>query len=210
MTRIPWWIARQECESAGVRAGLSRETFCPKSAVCRIHHPHIRGLNPAFGPAYIIHMRFKITLAALVLASLHATAAAAQTVDPPVHAASALVPLPASLVPDVDAGMAESTSRISARRVLVSTGVGALIGAGTGLVVGALASDGCGHDEDWCLFSPEEEIALTGVAGAIVGAGVGAVYGIVTGIRQPARNPAPVTLAPAANGGLTVGLTLRH
>lgn len=155
-------------------------------------------------------MRFKTTHAALVLASIHATSAAAQTVDPPIYAASALVPLPASLVPDVDEGTAESASRISVRRVLVSTGVGALAGAGAGLVIGTLASDGCGETESWCLFSREEEVALATAAGAVVGTGVGAVYGIVTGIRRPARDRAPVTLAPAASGGVAVGLTVRH
>jgi hypothetical protein len=155
-------------------------------------------------------MRFKITLAALLLASTHATAAAAQTGDPPAYAASAIAPLPASLVPDVDERTVESASRISARRVLVSTGVGALVGAGAGLIIGTLASDGCGEVEDWCLFSREEEVALTTGAGAIVGAGIGAIYGIVTGIRQPARDRAPVTLAPATSGGVAVGLTLRH
>ncbi|HEY0019825.1 MAG TPA: hypothetical protein VGC13_26230 [Longimicrobium sp.] len=154
-------------------------------------------------------MRFKITFAALVLASTYATAAAAQTVDLP-YAASAIAPLPASLVPDVDERTAAGAPRISVRRVLVSTGVGALAGAGAGLIIGTLASDGCGEVEDWCLFSREEEIALTTGAGAIVGAGIGALYGIVTGIRRPARDRAPVTLVPATNGGVAVGLTLRH
>jgi hypothetical protein len=156
-------------------------------------------------------MPFKITLAAIVLASIHATTAAAQTVDPPLYAASAITPLPASLLPDdVDERAAGSASRISVRRVLVSTGVGALVGAGAGLVLGGLVSDGCGDTESWCLFSQEEEIALTTVAGAVVGAGAGAVYGIVTGLLQPARDPAPVTLAPSTSGGVAVGLTLRH
>jgi hypothetical protein len=156
-------------------------------------------------------MRFKIILAAILLAATHATAAAAQTVDSPVYAASAIAPLPASLVPDdVDERAAESASRISVRRVLVSTGVGALVGAGGGLILGTLVSDGCGEVESWCLFSREEEIALTTGAGAIVGAGIGAIYGIVTGLGRPARDRAPVTLVPATNGGVAVGLTLRH
>ncbi len=160
-------------------------------------------------------MRFPISLAAAVLfACAHATAAAAAAQTEahlPINAASAITPLPASLVPDdVDERAAESASRISARRVLVSTGVGALVGAGAGLVVGGIVSGECRDDESWCLFSREEEIALTTVAGAVVGAGAGAVYGIVTGLLQPAREPAPVTLAPSTSGGVAVGLTLRH
>lgn len=156
-------------------------------------------------------MRFKIVLAAVVAASVHAGAAAAQTeAHLPLQAASAVAPLPASLVPDVEGRTDESASRISARGVLVSAGVGALVGAGAGLVLGGLTSDGCGETESWCLFSREEEVALATAAGAVIGTGVGAIYGIVTGLRQPARHRAPVTLAPATNGGVAVGLTLRH
>lgn len=157
-------------------------------------------------------MRFRIILAtAAALASVHAGTAAAQTdFDLPTNAASTVAPLPASLVPDADERAAESTSRISVRRVLVSTGVGMLAGAGTGLMLGAMTSHGCREGEEWCILTREEEIAIAGVAGAMAGAGIGALYGLFSGPRRASAEPAPVSITPAANGGLTVGLTLRH
>ena len=102
------------------------------------------------------------------------------------------------------------SSRISARRVFVSAGIGTLAGAGAGLLIGAITTDGCQPDESWCILGWEEEVAIHGVAGAMVGAGIGAVYGLVTSPRQPRPDTRPITVAPAADGGLSVGLTLRH
>lgn len=158
-------------------------------------------------------MRYTTSIAAaLLLAGIHAnpTTAQTETASRSVAALSAITPLPASLVPDAPPAADEAEARISARHFLVSVGIGTLAGAGTGLVVGALASDGCGSDEDWCILSWEEEVAIAGVAGAMVGAGVGAVYGLVTSPRRPRAEPAPLTVAPAAAGGVSVGLTVRH
>jgi hypothetical protein len=93
--------------------------------------------------------------------------------------------------------------------VFVSAGIGTLAGASAGLVVGAITTDGCQPDESWCILGWEEEVAIHGVAGAMVGAGIGAVYGLISSPRTP-RTPAPVAVAPAADGGVSVGLTLRH
>lgn len=158
-------------------------------------------------------MRYTTSIAAaLLVAGIHATPAAAQvqTAQRPLAATSAITPLPASLVPDAAPAADQAESRISARHFLVSVGIGTLVGAGTGLVVGALASDGCGAQDDWCILSYEEEVAIAGVGGAMVGAAVGAVYGLVTSPRRPRAEPAPLTVAPAAAGGVSVGLTLRH
>jgi len=157
-------------------------------------------------------MRFKLSIvAALAFAGIPATDSAAQTeVNPPAFAASTLAPLPASLVPDTGPAGDVAPVRISARRVLISTGIGTLAGAGAGLLLGAVTTDGCQDDEEWCILGWEEEVAIHGVAGAMVGAGVGALYGLVSGSRRPAAQPRPITVAPAADGALTVGLTLRH
>jgi hypothetical protein len=94
--------------------------------------------------------------------------------------------------------------------VFVSAGIGTLAGAGAGLLVGAITTDGCQPDESWCILGWEEEVAIHGVAGAMVGAGIGAVYGLVSHPRTPRTQPSPVAVTPAADGGLSVGLTLRH
>lgn len=158
-------------------------------------------------------MRFRISIAAaLVFAATHASTAAAQVkVTPQPAAASAITPLPASLVPDAQPVADRAGARISARRVFVSAGIGTLTGAGAGLLVGAITTDGCQPDESWCILGWEEEVAIHGVAGAMVGAGIGAVYGLVTSPRRPRTDTAtPITVAPAPGGSVSVGLTLRH
>ena len=148
--------------------------------------------------------------AALVLAAAYATPAGAQMeVNPPSFGLAA-APLPAALSPEPAAPPDEAAARISARRFLVSTGLGALAGAGAGLVIGAITTDGCQDDEEWCILGWEEEVAIHGVAGAMVGAGVGAIYGLVSSPRRTDTLPAPVTVAPSADGAVTVGVTLRH
>ena len=137
-------------------------------------------------------------------------AAAQAEVIPQQTPSSAITPLPASLVPDAQPAAEEARARISARRVFVSAGIGTLAGAGAGLLIGAITTDGCQPDESWCILGWEEEVAIHGVAGAMVGAGIGAVYGLVTSPRQPRPDTRPITVAPAADGGLSVGLTLRH
>ena len=156
-------------------------------------------------------MRYTIAIAAApVLAAAYATPAAAQTeVNRPVFAAAA-APLPAALTPDPIVAADDATARISARRFLISTGVGALAGAGAGLVIGAITTDGCQDDEEWCVLGWEEEVAIHGVAGAMVGAGVGAIYGLVSSPRRTDTRPAPVTVAPSTDAAVTVGVTLRH
>jgi hypothetical protein len=84
------------------------------------------------------------------------------------------------------------------------------MGAGTGLVVGAITTDGCQRGEEWCILTWQEEVAIHGVAGAMVGAGVGAIYGLVSAPRRVDTRSAPVSVAPAMDGGVRVGLTLRH
>ena len=170
-------------------------------------------MNGAAVPAFpnVIPMRIPISLAALVLfASVHAAPVAAQSDAAPIPPAPALAPLPAALLPDdAPAAAVEAAARFSARRFLVSVGVGTLVGAGTGLVVGAVTADRCQPDE-WCILGWEEEVAIHGVAGAMVGAGVGAVYGLVTGFSDSPSQPAPVTVVPSADSGVRVGVTLRH
>ena len=158
-------------------------------------------------------MRYTIaTAATLLIAGIQAIPAAAQVeVNPRMAAASAVTPLPGSLVPDAQPGADEAEARISARRVFVSAGIGTLAGAGAGLLVGAIMTDGCEKDEDWCILSWEEEVAIHGVAGAMVGAGIGAVYGLVSSPGQPRTDTtAPITVVPAPGGSVSVGLTLRH
>jgi hypothetical protein len=156
-------------------------------------------------------MRYTIaTAATLLIASIQAIPAAGQMeVNPQSAAATAITPLPASLVPDAQPA-AEAEARISVRRVFVSAGIGTLAGAGAGLLIGAITTDGCQPDESWCILGWEEEVAIHGVAGAMVGAGIGAVYGLVTSPRQPRTDTRPITIAPAPGGSLSVGLTLRH
>ena len=154
-------------------------------------------------------MRYRMSIAAaLAFAAIQTTSAAAQVdANPPASTASVVTPLPASLVPDADPAAGEATARISARRVLVSAGIGTLAGAGAGLLVGAITTDGCQPGESWCILGWEEEVAIHGVAGAMVGAGVGALYGLVASPRHRSlRNePAPLTVAAAVEGGLRVG-----
>ncbi|HEX6369276.1 MAG TPA: hypothetical protein VF006_10105 [Longimicrobium sp.] len=157
-------------------------------------------------------MRLKISIAAtLVVTALHAMSAAAQVeADPRPAGALAMTPLPASLTPDTQPAAGEATARISARRVFVSAGIGTLAGAGAGLLVGAITTDGCQPDESWCILGWEEEVAIHGVAGAMVGAGIGAIYGLLSSPPRPRTEPAPITVAPAPGGSLSIGLTLRH
>jgi hypothetical protein len=158
-------------------------------------------------------MRIRIGIAAaLVLASAHVTAAKAQQVDVAAVplAASALTALPPSLEPDARPASDEAEARIPARRFVVSVGIGALAGAGAGLVIGAITTDGCQPDESWCILGWEEEVAIHGVAGAMVGAGIGAVYALASSPGRSRAEPAPVTVMPATDGGLRVGVTLRH
>src|SRR5687767_3843715 len=111
-------------------------------------------------------MRFKISIAAaLAFAAIHAAPTAAQMQAPP-RPAAATTPLPASLVPGARPSADEAVSRISVRRVFISAGIGTLAGAGAGLVIGALTTDGCQPDESWCILGWEEEVAIHGVAGA--------------------------------------------
>jgi hypothetical protein len=156
-------------------------------------------------------MRYTMTIAAaLVLAAACATPAAAQTeVNPPAFAA-AVTPLPAMLTPEATAPTDDATAPISMRRFLITTGVGALAGAGAGLVIGAITTDGCQDGEDWCILTWEEEVALHGMVGAMVGAGVGAIYGLVSSPRRTDTRQAPVTVVPSTDGAVTVGVTLRH
>ncbi|HEX5868830.1 MAG TPA: hypothetical protein VFY65_00370 [Longimicrobium sp.] len=157
-------------------------------------------------------MRFKISIAAtLIIAGIQATDAAAQTeANPQPTALSTVAPLPASLTPDTAPAGEEASARISVRRVFVSAGIGTLVGAGAGLLVGAVTSDGCRPNEDWCILGWEEEVAIVGIAGAMAGAGIGAIYGLVTSPRQARTEPAPITVAPSTGGSVRVGLTLRH
>lgn len=169
-----------------------------------------RGVSPVTFPTELIYMRHTMTIAAaLALAAVHATPAAAQMdVNPPSFAAS-VAPLPAALTPE-PAPPAEAAARISVRRMLISTGVGTLAGAGAGLIIGAITTDGCQDDEEWCILGWEEEVAIHGVAGAMVGAAVGAVYGLVSSPRRTDTRPAPVTVSSSTDGAVTVGVTLRH
>jgi hypothetical protein len=156
-------------------------------------------------------MRQTMTIAAaLVLAAAYTMPAAAQTeVNSPSFAA-AIAPLPDALTPDPIVAADDAAGRISTRRFLVSTGVGALAGAGAGLVIGAITTDGCQDDEEWCILGWEEEVAIHGVAGAMVGAGIGAIYGLVSGPRRTDTRPAPVSVVPSTDGAVKVGVTLRH
>lgn len=152
-----------------------------------------------------------IVTAALLVATIQATPAAAQVeVNSQQTSVSAVTPLPAALVPDAQPTGDEAEAGFPVRRMFVSAGIGTLAGAGAGLLIGAITTDGCQPDEDWCIFSWEEEVAMHGVAGAMVGAGVGAIYGVVTAPRHARRQSAPLTVAPAAVGGMSVSLTLRH
>ncbi|HEV3050143.1 MAG TPA: hypothetical protein VGX50_07535 [Longimicrobium sp.] len=156
-------------------------------------------------------MRYTTTIAAaLVLAAAYTTPAAAQTEVNSRSFAAAIAPLPAALTPDPVVAADDATGRISARRFLISTGVGALAGAGAGLVIGAITTDGCQDDEEWCILGWEEEVAIHGVAGAMVGAGIGAIYGLVSGPRRTDTRPTPVSVVPSTDGAVTVGVTLRH
>jgi hypothetical protein len=159
-------------------------------------------------------MRIQISIAAtLVFTAIQAATAAAQVeMNPQPSAASAITPLPASLVPDAPPAAEEAEARISVRRVFVSAGIGTLAGAGAGLLIGAITTaDGCGRGvDDWCILTREEEIALHAMVGAMAGAGIGAVYGLVTSPRQPRTDTAPITVAPSPGGSVSVGVTLRH
>jgi hypothetical protein len=44
----------------------------------------------------------------------------------------------------------------------------------------------------------------------MAGAGAGALYGLVSSPRYVRSEPGPLTVAPATDGGVSVGLTLRH
>ncbi|MBW3572301.1 MAG: hypothetical protein KY467_14465, partial [Gemmatimonadetes bacterium] len=69
-------------------------------------------------------------------------------------------------------------------------GSGTRAGAGAGLRVGAIMTDGGQPGEAWCILGWEEVVAIHGVAGAMVGAGAGAVYGLVSGPGRPRTEPA--------------------
>ncbi|WP_420128406.1 hypothetical protein [Longimicrobium sp.] len=157
-------------------------------------------------------MRYMIATAALLVATIQATPAAAQVdvIPQQTAAVSAVTPLPAALVPGAPPAEDEEAAGFPMRRMFVSTGIGTLAGAGAGLLVGAITTDGCQPDESWCILGWEEEVAIHGVVGAMVGAGAGAIYGLVTAPGPSRQRSAPLTVAPAADGGMHVGLTLRH
>lgn len=125
------------------------------------------------------------------------------------HHPSSVQPLPAELRPDFQAGN-DARIPISGRHVFRSLAIGTMAGAVTGVVVGALTTSDCGETEQWCILPRDEEIAIAGFVGAMAGAAVGGVYGLLTSPRRPRTEPAPVAVLAAQDGGVGVGVTVRH
>ena len=104
------------------------------------------------------------------------------------------------------------TSTPGQRKVLKSVGIGFLVGAGTGVLIGLASGDDQGS---FLAYTAEEKAAMAGVALGLTGAAVGLIVGLVR--RQDVWSPAlpanvDLTVLPFVRErgtGVHVGLALR-
>ncbi len=98
------------------------------------------------------------------------------------------------------------------RKLLKSVGIGFLVGAGTGVLIGLASGD---DEGSFLAYTAEEKAAMAGVALGLTGAAVGLIVGLVR--RQDVWSPAlpanvDLTVLPFVRErgtGVHVGLALR-
>ena len=86
---------------------------------------------------------------------------------------------------------------------------GVLVGMTVGGVYGSAAYD-CDVPNDDCLLSREMESMLFSAMGGSLGGIIGMGTSYLLNRRPAPALAAPVGVAPAAQGGMSVGVTLRH
>jgi hypothetical protein len=124
---------------------------------------------------------------------------------PSLAAQEAASPLPALLVPawEVEAAAQD--------RAMVGGVTGLLVGMTVGGLYGAFLAEECTGEEGGCDLSREMKSMVYGV----IGGGLGGLIGLGTSFvlgdgAAPSAASAPIALAPTPDGGLRVGMTLRH
>lgn len=121
---------------------------------------------------------------------------------------SIIHPLPAKLAPRAIGRAAVGPTRGDQLELGLVTGM--LVGMAVGGVYRSLTYDSdCSRFEEECMFSREMETVLFSLMGGSLGGIIGAGTSYVLN-RPRAPRPAPLHVAPAADGGMRVGLTLRH
>lgn len=149
-----------------------------------------------------------LSILPLLAATLLATPLAAQDRGAMEAVASLLPPLPAELAPTVVDRAAAGPTRGDQLELGLVTGM--LVGMAVGGVYRSLTYDSdCSQFEEECMFSREMETVLFSLMGGSLGGIIGA--GTSYFLNRPRTPPAQgLRVAPAAEGGMRVGLTLRH
>jgi hypothetical protein len=153
-------------------------------------------------------MRIRSMLPVLAAALLAFPLAAQEHAVP--QSASFVQPLPVELAPRAAERGALRSPLADQMELGLVTGV--LVGMGVGVVYRSVTYDRhCGRlEEDRCLLSREVET----MAFSMIGGSLGGLIGVVSSrfLHPGGRAPvaAPVHVVPAAEGGMTVGVTLRH
>jgi len=139
---------------------------------------------------------------ALPLALLLASSLAAQEADAPT-----LHPHPDLLAPPPASAEAPAVEMQS-----IETGgvTGLLVGALLGGLYGAFLADACGVEDDCTLSREVKAMSLLAI-----GSGLGGVIGVGMSLvlRESTAAPAfaaPLSVSPAPEGGVRVGVSLRH
>jgi hypothetical protein len=144
----------------------------------------------------------------ILAATLLARPLAAQDRGMPDAVASIIQPLPAELAPRAIEGAAVGPTRGDQLELGLVTGM--LVGMAVGGVYRSLTYDDgdCSRLEKECMSREMETVVFALMGGSLGGIiGAGASY-FLNRPRTP--QPAPFHVAPAAEGGMRVGLTLRH
>jgi hypothetical protein len=149
-----------------------------------------------------------LSILPVLATTLLAAPLTAQGRGTPDAVASIVQPLPVELAPRAIERAGVGATRGDQLELGLVTGM--LVGMAVGGVYRSLtyASD-CAQFEEECMFSREMETVLF----ALIGGSLGGIIGGGTSYllnRPRTPRPAPLHVAPAAEGGMRVGLTLRH
>jgi hypothetical protein len=146
-----------------------------------------------------------LSIVAILIAALSASSLAAQD-GAMAHAGASIQPLPEILAPRLISRDAR-TAGLDPIEAGALTGM--LVGATLGGVYGAFFADECGV-EDGCTLSREVKavgfVAIGGALGGIIGLGMSYL------LNRNATGPdsAPVRVEAGAEGGVSVGMRVRH